>query len=235
MAATVFEAREAENRWRRPFSRLARLKTDGGDRFRAAAGAGGGRRFLTAPEIPARTRSRVAVNPSQTRSRMADGRRTSNFTGRELPAVAPRYRRVSGRMLTAAIAGAGAVVLAAMHVARHGTVDDRIIAGSLCVLALLGVVAVPIARQRPLRNPRRVLLGWVSAVDRSLADRLGRALALADAPPPGTSVALANLHAERALSALPLDSIDEQRATTARRRGRRPEPRVRAWRPAVYR
>lgn len=151
---------------------------------------------------------------------MADGRRTSNFTGRELPAVAPRYRRVSGRMLTAAIAAAGAVVLAAMHVARQGTVDARVLAGSLCVLALLGVVVVPVARQRPLRNPRRVLLGWVSAVDRSLADRLGRALALADAPPPGTSVALANLHAERALSALPLEAIDGQLATTARRWGR---------------
>jgi hypothetical protein len=151
---------------------------------------------------------------------MADGRRTSNFTGRELPAVAPRYRRVSGRMLTAAIAGAGAVILAAMHVARHGTVDDRIIAGSLCILALLGVVAVPVARQRPLRKPRRVLLGWVSAVDPPLADRLGRALALADAPPPGTSVPLANLHAERALAALPLEAIDARLATTARRWGR---------------
>ncbi|KAK4045186.1 hypothetical protein OUZ56_032594 [Daphnia magna] len=180
----------------------------------------GGRRFLTAPEMPASTRSRVAVNPSQTRSRMADGRRTSNFTGRELPAVAPRYRRVSGRMLTAAIAGAGAVILAAMHVARHGTVDDRIIAGSLCILALLGVVAVPVARQRPLRNPRRGPRGWGSAVDPSLAERLGRALARADAPPPGTSVPLANLHAERALAALPLEAIDARLATTARRWGR---------------
>lgn len=109
------------------------------------------------------------------------------------------------------------VVIAALLVARVGTPRARI--GGAVALASIAVLAV-LHRRRERRiadDPERLARRLTGGTDAELTEKIVRALRLAKAPPPGTSVDLAEMFVARTLGRIPDHAV--ARAARQRRWG----------------
>lgn len=129
-----------------------------------------------------------------------------------------------------AIAVIAAVTLAALLIARHGTMRTRVGAAVAIGVSLLGAIAWRLAERRRLSDPTRIVRGLARRFDPARADKALRALSLLREATPsgdgtaatqadGTSAELARLHVARALAQLPSQEIVERAARIAVRIG----------------
>lgn len=124
-----------------------------------------------------------------------------------------------------AAAAIAAVTLAALLVARHGTLRTRVGAAVAIGLSLAFAVAWGLLERRRLSDPTRIVRGLARRFDPARADKALRALTLLRRAAPaasradGTSPELAELHVARALAQLPSQEIVERAARIAVRVG----------------
>lgn len=106
------------------------------------------------------------------------------------------------------VLGAAFVFTLAMLVARLGTVPSRLGAVALFVVYATGVLVVTARERAVFRDPVRTIERVAGGVEPELAARAVRALSLlAPGKDHGTSRELAELHVDRAIARLPLESV----------------------------
>ena len=125
--------------------------------------------------------------------------------------LARRWRvATAASRLYAASAGVALVWVAALLVARHGTLKARLGAAAALSASLSIAAMWRWLERRRLRDPRRIVCDLGQSVDRLAAEKVLRALSLVEpdgARLLGTSSELARIHIERAVAGLPADRI----------------------------